>query len=305
METKSQQWQRTTEGPEQGLVADWQARCRSVAGAASRNSRMVRARKDERTQMLEEQLAALERKHNELLEMISTAAQTQRKLCGARGVRRGKFEIASEIFPVRHLSGDFSLVLDFGATTGLAVGDIAGKGYIAGLWLAHLAGLVHTHLGSGLDPSEAVAVINRELGKMQPEPPMVALFLGQLDQQSGELLYCNAGQPAAIVLRGDGRLEFLEVGGPPPGAVLLATFASGRVVLDPGDTLVSYSDGIVECRNDRGEEFGVGRLVAASRAAGRSSAANMLFSVLGAAQDFAGGCPREDDFTLMIVCRQE
>lgn len=257
------------------------------------------------TRLLKEQLATLEREHSEILQAIYTAAQVQRKLCSPREVRRGKFEIAGEIFPVRHLSGDFSLVLDFGATTGLAVGDIAGKGLTAGLWLAHLAGLVRTHLGSGLDPSEAAAAINSELGKMQPEPPIVALLLGRLDQQSGEFIYCNAGQPAAIVLRGEGPLEFLEAGGPVLGAVPAARFASGQVVLSPGDALVSFSDGIVECRNERGEEFGMERLVAAVRGAGRSSATNMLFSLLGAAQDFVGGRAREDDLTLLIACRRE
>ena len=134
---------------------------------------------------------------------------------------------------------------------------------------------------------------------------MVALFLAQLDQQNGEFVYCNAGQPAAIVLRGDGRLEFLEAGGPVLGAIPTALFASGRVVLSPGDALLSFSDGIVECRNDRGEEFGMERAVAAARGAGCSSATNMLFSVLGAAQDFVGGRAREDDLTLLIACRLE
>jgi len=67
--------------------------------------------------------------------------------------------------------------------------------------------------------------------------------------------------------------------------------------------LISYSDGIVECRNDRGEEFGAERLVAASQNAGHSSAAHMLYSLLGAAQDFAGTHAREDDLTLMVARR--
>ncbi len=304
METKSQQWQRTAES---GENSGWLHSGGSGAGALpvlpNRNSRVALPRKDERIGMLKERLATLEREHNELLQAIFTAAQTHRKLCAPREARRGKFEIAAEIFPVRHLSGDFSLLLDCGATTGLAVGDIAGKGLTAGLWLPHLVGLVRTGLGSGLDPSEAAALINAELWKMQPEPPMAALFLARLDPHHGELIYCNAGQPAAVVLRADGRLEFLEAGGPLLGAVSEASFASGRAVLDPGDALLSFSDGIVECRNDRGEEFGVGRLVAASRAAGRSSTTSMLFSLLGAAQDFAGGRPPEDDLTLMIARR--
>ena len=298
-----QQLQRAAEGGEPGPFADWQPSWRNPA--ASGNSRAARAGQDEPIPLLEEQLAVLQREHNELRQAIFAAAQAQRRLCAPRQARRGRFEIASEIFPVRHLSGDFNQVLDLGATTGLAVGDIAGKGLTAGLWLAHLAGLVRTHLGSSLDLSEAVTAINEELWKMQPEAPMVALFLARLDQQCGELIYCNAGQSPAVVLRAEGCVEFLEVGGPMLGGISGASFPSGRVVLGRGDALISYSDGIVECRNDRGEEFGAERLVAASQNAGHSSAAHMLYSLLGAAQDFAGTHAREDDLTLMVARRLE
>jgi len=291
MTMQPQQLQSTVERGEQGRFAGRQPSLRGAAGATSAG--------------LEERLAALQRDHNELSQAIFAAAQVQRKLCAPREVRRGRFEIAGEIFPVRYLSGDFYQVLDLGAATGLAVGDIAGKGLAAGLWLAHLVGLVRAHLSSGIDLSETVSAINEELWRMQPETPMVALFLARLDQQSGELIYSNAGQPAPVVLRTNGRVESLEAGGPLLGALPRATFAFGRVLLGPGDTLVSYSDGIVECRNDQGEEFGAHRLIAASRSAGFPSAANLLFSLLGAAQDFAGSCPREDDLTLLVVCRPE
>jgi sigma-B regulation protein RsbU (phosphoserine phosphatase) len=133
---------------------------------------------------------------------------------------------------------------------------------------------------------------------------MVALFLAQLDHASGKLTYCNAGQPPAFALRDDGRVESLETGGPMLGAIPEAPFVSGRIVLDPGDTVMSYTDGIVECSNDQGEEFGTERLIAASRNAGPLGAANILFTVLGAAQDFAAGHPPEDDLSLVVVRRR-
>lgn len=301
MGTDRQPFEHTSKRDAPRLLADWQHMRPGFGRAASGHSRVAPRGQEESKPTLEEQLVALQREHGELLRAVSGAAQAQRKLCAPGETHRGKFEIASEIFAVRHLSGDFSLLLDLGAATGFAVGDIAGKGLIAGLWLAHLAGLVRIHLGSGLDPAEATAAINRELWRMRPESPMVALFLGRLDPRHGELIYSNAGQPAPAVLRDDGRVESLEAGGPMLGAVPAASYASGRVVLTPGDTLISFSDGIVECRNDQGEEFGVERLVRACRGVGWPSATNMLFSVLAAAQDFAGVCPREDDLALMVI----
>ncbi len=253
---------------------------------------------------LEQRLARLQKEHDELRQAIFVAAQMQRRLCAPREVRHGQFEIAGEIFPTRHLSGDFYQVLELDATTGLAIGDIAGKGLVAGLWMTHMAGLIRTYLGSGLAPCEAASAINEGLLRMHPEAPMVALFLARLDSQTGELTYCNAGQPPAVALRADGRVDSLETGGPMLGAIPDARFVSGRIVLDPGDTIISHTDGIVECRNDQGEEFGAERLIAASRNAGPLGAANILFTVLGAAQDFAAGHPPEDDLSLMVIRRR-
>jgi sigma-B regulation protein RsbU (phosphoserine phosphatase) len=256
------------------------------------------------THALEQRLIGLQKEHDELRQAIFAAAQMQRRLCSPREVRQGQFEIAGEIFPTRHLSGDFYQVLELGAITGLAIGDIAGKGLVAGLWMTYVAGLIRTHLGSGLNPAEVATAVNKGLWAMRPEAPMVALFLAQLDHQRGELTYCNAGQPPAIALRADGRAESLETGGPMLGAIPDARFVSGRIVLDPGDKVISHTDGIVECRNDQGEEFGTERLIAASRSAGPLGAANILFTVLGAAQDFAAGHPPEDDLSLMVIRRQ-
>ncbi len=273
------------------------------SAAPSAPFRAAEASAEERARVLEERLSSLEREHNELRQAIFAAAQLQRKLCAPRQVRRGKFEIASEIFPVRYLSGDFYQVLDWGDTTGLAVADIAGKGFAAGLWVTHLIGLIRSCASSVADPAAALAAINSGLCKMQVELPMVAFFLARLDHRSGELLYCNAGLPPALLLRADGSVAALEVGGPILGVVPRSPFTCGRVELGRGDTLLSYSDGIVECRNAGDEEFGTKRLLAAAHSARHDSASVMLFSILGAAQDFAGSRPREDDLTLMVVRR--
>lgn len=265
--------------------------------------RAAEAGAEEQARALGERVASLEREHDELRQAVFAAAQLQRKLCAPRQTRRGKFEIASEIFPVRHLSGDFYQVLDWGDATGLAVGDIAGKGFTAGLWLAHLVGLIRSAPGSLPDPGAALAAVNSGLCRMQVEPPLAAVFLARLDHRRGELLYSNAGLPPAAVLRADGSVITLEAGGPILGGVPRAAFACGRVELGRGDTLLSFSDGIVECRNGREEEFGTNRLLAAAQSAKHNSASGMLFSILGAVQDFAGSRPREDDLTLMVVRR--
>ncbi len=258
----------------------------------------------EAMRVMEEELAALRREQKELHQAIFEAAQVQRKLCSPRELRRGPFEIAAEMFPVRHLSGDFYKVFDLGSRIGLAIGDIAGKGLSAGLWLAHLIGLLHICAREHSEPSAAMAAINRELSEGEDAPPLTALFLGCLNLQTSELEYCNAGQPAALLLRRGGSVDSLHTGGPMLGAVREAKFEAGRVTLEPGDTLVAFTDGVVECSNAKDEEFGTKRLTAAAGATGGADAKCSLFSTLGAALDFAGGRPPADDLTLLVVRRR-
>lgn len=278
-----------------GLTAEDQLTTQGAAPSERDQLEIVRA--------LKEELAALRGEHAKLHQAIFEAAQAQRRLCAPRELISGEFEIAGEIFPVRHLSGDFFKVMDLGPALGLAVGDIAGKGLSAGIWLPHLAGLVERCARKLGDPAIALAEVNRELCNGGGEPPMTALFFARMDLQRGEIVYCNAGLPAPLILRRNNSVELLEQGGPMLGAWRGAVFNAGSVTLDPGDTLIAYSDGVTECRNSSDEEFDVKRLSAAATGTG-VSASQTLFSTLGAVLDFAEGCSPGDDLTLLVVRRR-
>jgi serine phosphatase RsbU (regulator of sigma subunit) len=256
-------------------------------------------------QSVKQELHTVRREQAKLQQAIYEAAQIQRKLCAPRELVWGEFEIAGEIFPVRNLSGDFFKVMELDAALGLTVGDIAGKGLSAGIWQAHLMGLIRRAARRHSDPAAAVAEVNAELCQDQDEPPIAALFFARLDPQENELVYCNAGLPAPLVLRHDKAAERLEKGGPMLGAVHEARYDSGSVRLNPGDRLLAYSDGVTECRNSEDQEFETRRLAAAANAVGGASANQVLFSTLGAVLDFADACSPEDDLTLLVIRRRE
>jgi serine phosphatase RsbU (regulator of sigma subunit) len=256
-------------------------------------------------QSMKQELDAVRREQAKLQQAIYEAAQIQRKLCAPRELVWGEFEIAGEIFPVRHLSGDFFKVMELDSALGLTVGDIAGKGLSAGIWQAHLMGLIRRSARRHSDPAAAVAEVNAELCQDQDEPPIAALFFARLDPKENELVYCNAGLPAPLLLRHNKTVERLEKGGPMLGALQKAAYDSGTVRLNPGDMLLAYSDGVTECRNSEDEEFEIGRLSAAVNAVGSASANQILFSTLGAVLDFADACSPEDDLTLLVIRRRE
>jgi sigma-B regulation protein RsbU (phosphoserine phosphatase) len=253
----------------------------------------------------QQDLEALRREHAKLQQAIYEAAQVQRRLCSPRELVWGEFEIAGEIFPVRHLSGDFFKVMQLDGALGLVVGDIAGKGLSAGIWQAHLMDLVQRCSVTHSHPADAVAAVNRELCLNQSEPPITALFFARLDPVRNELVYCNAGLPAPLVLRRSKSVERLDEGGPMLGATQAAKYRSGSVDLKLGDMLLAYSDGLTECHNSKDEEFETGRLSAAAKSVSGGTANQVLFSTLATVLDFADACPPEDDLTLLVVRRRE
>jgi sigma-B regulation protein RsbU (phosphoserine phosphatase) len=252
---------------------------------------------------LEDQVAELRREYDDLRRVLYEAAQVQRRLCGPRYLRRESFEIASEIFPVRHVSGDFISVFELESDLVFAIGDIAGKGLSAAMWFTHVIGMVRMKITALGNPAAALSAINRDLMQTPLELPLTSLLLGRLSVSSGEITYCNAGHPPALLLRSDGRLDHLHEGGVLLGAVAAASFANGKTKLLPGDTLLGYSDGIAECRNPDGSDFGVERLLSVAKLSYGASASATVFSVLGAAEDFAGSRPREDDMAMIVVRR--
>jgi serine phosphatase RsbU (regulator of sigma subunit) len=244
-------------------------------------------------------------KLKELNTEIFKAAQVHRRLCAPRLVRHGAFDVASEIFAVRHLPGDFFSVEETPDGLVLALGDIGGKGLAAGMWVTHLIGLIRTHTAANSDPEAIVTGVNRDIARLSAVEPLSTMFVARLDSRSGILDYCSAGHPSALHLHTNGQLELLSDGGPVLGAVASASFDRGSVMMDRGNLLLVCSDGILESFNEAEQEFGAMRLQTELRRAQGGTAESVLFSVLGAVQDFAAPRPLTDDMTLVVVknCR--
>jgi sigma-B regulation protein RsbU (phosphoserine phosphatase) len=252
---------------------------------------------------LETKLAELQRDYADLHTSIFEAAQVHRRLCAPRHLRFGGFDIANEIFAVRQLPGDFFSVEEIGNDVVFALGDVSGKGLAAGMWTPHLVGLVRAHTHAQATPESIVTNVNYAICRASLLGPFASLFLARLDTSSGVFTYCSAGHPPAFLLRANGAMEMLTDGGLLLGALTEAKYVAGSCKLGAGDTLLIYSDGITESLNSLGQEFGYERLERYLRSCHQSSADSILFSVLGAVQDFAATRPLVDDMSLAVVRR--
>ncbi len=277
-----------------GLAMLPRARSNGAAAAAA-----LSPRKD--LNELEQKLETLQQHYAELNAAIFEAAQVHRRLCAPSLIHYGSFDIASEVFAVRHLPGDFFTVEETDRGLVFALGDIGGKGLAAGMWVTHLIGLIRSHTAVNSDPHAIAAAVNRDVASLSEVEPLSTMFIGRLDSNTGTLDYCSAGHPSALLLRADARLDSLSEGGPVLGVVPSASFACGTVQLRSEDVMLVCSDGILESFDEAEREFGGERLEAEFRRAQGGSAEAVLFSVLGAVQDFAAPRPLTDDMTLVIV----
>jgi serine phosphatase RsbU (regulator of sigma subunit) len=169
------------------------------------------------------------------------------------------------------------------------------------MWFTHVMGLVRTCAVSLESPEAVLAAVNRDLCMLGAGVPLTTMVLAQLDWRRGELRYSNAGHFTPFIRRASGHVEYLEAGGPILGALPHAKFEGARLKFSSSDMLVGYSDGLIECRNQTDEEFGLERLLNHIQHSANLCASKALFSVVGAVQDFAAGTPRSDDMTVMIV----
>ena len=118
-----------------------------------------------RVQDLELKIANLHSDYADLHSALFEAAELHRRLCAPRLVRQGDFEIASEIFAVRHLPGDFFTAEEAGGGVILTFGDICGKGLAAGMWTTLLVGLLGRHTANP-DPQSIVTSVNDDLCRL-------------------------------------------------------------------------------------------------------------------------------------------
>jgi sigma-B regulation protein RsbU (phosphoserine phosphatase) len=211
----------------------------------------------------------------------------------------------SENIPCHEVGGDYFDYFDFDdGRLGFALGDVAGKGMSAALLTSVLQGIFSTQTLLNLPPPAILSNVNRNLARRSTGNRFVTLFFGILDPQ-GLLTYSNAGHNPPILLGPDGSIRELTEGGIVLGIFDDADYESATVELKRGDHLVLFTDGVLEARDTKGDEFGEQRLHTLLQENARRSASDILARLRDAIALFSAGTPQHDDITMMILGYQE
>jgi serine phosphatase RsbU (regulator of sigma subunit)/pSer/pThr/pTyr-binding forkhead associated (FHA) protein len=231
---------------------------------------------------------------------LRIASQIQQALL-PQGRKHGSFfEATGASMPTRAIGGDFFEYLELSdGRFGFALGDVAGKGPPAALLTAVLQGIFAAHRFMPVEPSELLSRINMALIRRSIEARFATIFFAVLDC-SGRLTYCNAGHNAPLLI-GQHGVRRLEEGGLIVGMFELAEYAQETVQLDPGDTVVVFSDGVSEALSATGEEFGEQRLQRVVLECMADGPNATLEGMLDGVREFTRGAAQNDDVTALVV----
>jgi sigma-B regulation protein RsbU (phosphoserine phosphatase) len=210
-------------------------------------------------------------------------------------------EFSAVCIPSSGISGDYYDVLQLpDGRLVFAIADISGKGVSAAILMANLQALLRVLAFSAPDPAEVCRRLNQHLHEVTDTSKFATFFYAEWKPCERRLRYVNAGHNAPLLL-GNGRRSWLDQGGLPLGMFPATEFMTGAVCLDPGDTLVLYSDGITEAASRAGEEFGEERLEAVLKAHSDKPLSEIQRQILESVGRWSGKVQEEDDMTLVIV----
>jgi serine phosphatase RsbU (regulator of sigma subunit)/ketosteroid isomerase-like protein len=252
-------------------------------------------------QRLEREKFALERVEQEL----HVARRIQHASLPEEVPRLEGWWISPYYRPAREVGGDFYDFIDLeDGRVGVVVGDATGKGVPAALVVTATHSMLRAvaqTLGSS-SPGEILEQVNETLLARIPENMFVTCFYAILDPASGTLGYANAGHDPPYLRRFTGEVEELRARGMPLGLMSGMSYEEGEVFLREADSVIFYSDGLVEAHDPRGMMFGFPRLRALVAEHGEeSSPGNSLLDDL---YSFVGeGWEQEDDITLLTLRR--
>ncbi|MBS1786816.1 MAG: SpoIIE family protein phosphatase [Acidobacteria bacterium] len=250
-------------------------------------------------------LLEVQQEQKRLANELAVASEIQLRLHPASPPLIEGYEMIGVSFPCYEVGGDyFDFIEKRDGRLVVALGDVSGKGTGAALLMSSVHAAVRAQATTRLSASEIVGEINQYIYDNTPSNRFVTMFYSELDPRTHQLTYINAGHNSPLLVRANGDVVSLDIGGFPVGITPFCDYREGWAELGPGDVLVIYSDGVTESLNEQGEEFGESRLVEiVQRNRGRTPA-GLRDRIDEALAKFGGKAKTVDDLTLVIVKRK-
>jgi sigma-B regulation protein RsbU (phosphoserine phosphatase) len=245
-------------------------------------------------------LVERERERERLEREIGIARDIQRALLPREFHRYPYIEVTGTNQSCLEVGGDYFDLFDLGENRiAFVLADVSGKGLGAALMTTMLQGALSATT-FGQHPAETFAHINRFLCDHAQVERYATMFFGTLDAE-GQLEYINAGHPSPLLIRGGQADAPYPAASCPVGLIPDMEFANSVVQLQPGDTLVLFSDGVSEAMDPDQKEFGIERLKEVVALHATRPVGELQEAILESVQKFARGAHQADDITVLLL----
>ena len=267
----------------------------------------------ERTRELQQSNQQLRIAHEAMEEDLATAKVVQHALVREGDAELGPFSAYARMTPAKQVGGDFVDVV--GPSDGMlffTIGDVSGKGVAAALFMAASQSAVKSAFLNRADIATIDAKLtaiaedtNRRLCSQNPMGMFVTIILAMVNLENGAVDYVCAGhEPAFLIGVDDSRRSLPLTGGLAMGLIEDFDYTSGHVVLDPGETLFMYTDGLTDATNRKGELFGKERLEGTLNGSSQHAPEHIVNNIWNRIENFSAGTEAVDDMTCLVLRRR-
>jgi serine phosphatase RsbU (regulator of sigma subunit)/anti-sigma regulatory factor (Ser/Thr protein kinase) len=215
---------------------------------------------------------------------------------------RSEFDLFATLVPAKEVGGDlydFFFIDDHHLC--FAVGDVSGKGVPASLFMAVTKTLFRATAGNGGSPGEILARLNAEICRDNESCMFVTFFCGILNIHTGQVNYSNAGHNLPFYLSREGVRPLENFGGISLGLLEQSPYASGGMILRPGESLLLYTDGVTEAMNSSRTLYSDERLEQFLGTTDSSAPRRIIDGLISDVRHFAGQAPQSDDITVLAL----
>jgi sigma-B regulation protein RsbU (phosphoserine phosphatase) len=215
------------------------------------------------------------------------------------------FDFGARILPARQVGGDFYDAFAIDDThIGVVIGDVADKGVPSALFMARSHALIMAEADKGITPGDVLQLVNRHITRLDKSAQFVTALYGILDVETGEFDYARAGHEPPLILEPDGSVQRIPHS---PGMSLglwdVITLDERKVKLEPGSTLILFTDGMTDCRDPKGVSFGLDQIKSTLSGMTSLPAQQVCDKLFNTLMDYQNGSPQDDDVTLVAIHR--
>lgn len=233
---------------------------------------------------------------------LEVARQVQLELLPPRDPQLPGYDISAYNYPSEEVSGDYyDWVRIYDDEIAIVIADVSGKGVPAAILMAFLRASLRaaTHIGYATNIS--MAKVNYLLWESIERNQFVTAFHGILDASNRTLSYSNAGHNPPLLLKANGETQFIEHGELPLGMFGETRYHQYHLLIEPGDVLLLYTDGVTEALSPEGVEFGRDRLVQAVMENHEQPARELIASLEMAVLGWTANAGASDDVTFFVI----